>query len=538
LNAARARLIASWLLLAFSVYLLRYRIALTSDSLFYDALANDLLVVGGRWRDWKFSAAPGFVPDMLAYFMAFPLLPDAVSRMHAVSALQAGALALLSSFAARAIAPALRPTGHALIVLLTAFATLVSAKSGMWLYFHTTNNHVSALLAGLLLIGLLIRFLEAPSAARAALAIVIAGLATASSGLFLLTFGVPALLLACAAWLKLRRGRIAAVAGIVIAGQLLGLLIGRLLIFHLPLEARGPLSAEAIANSAAMFLQTLRAAFAPDNLSTLVFSLTVALCLLFLLFLLYLLLARRPRARPRLRRAKEEPDWKLNAAGALLCLTAPITVAGMILSAAFIDAAGLRYLMFPIALTLILAVICLDRILARARAGLARLWLLLALVIGLTAFQHAKKAHMPVDDAAVVAQCLAGLESQGVTLRAGVADYWNARAVSHYLPRHQPILATLQTLRPLFWVSTAGPFLDPQRYPRHYDFVVLRDDAEPGQFFYTVGKVGALLPPPAGKHTCAGGRTHIWTYGGDELDTRIDAEIARFLDTGMTLLPP
>ena len=529
---ARVKLIVSWLLLAITVYLLRYRIALTSDSLFYDALATDLFVHGGQWRDWKFAAAPGFVIDMLAYFAAFPLLPDAAARMHAVSALQAGALAWSACFAARTIAPALRPTGSALIVLLTAFATLVSAKSGMWLYFHTTNNHVSALLAALLLTGLLIRFLEVPTLARAAVASAIAGLATVSSALFPLSFSAPVLLLAVAAWLMLRRGRIAGVAGIVLAGQLLGMLLERLLVFHSAAEARPPLTADAIAGAAAMFTQGLAAAFARDNASTMVFSITLALCLVFLLYRL----VRNGLHPPRTDGA---PEWTLGAAAALLCIAWPLNVAGVILSANFVDPAGMRYLMFPIALTFILAVVCVDRRLARAGAGLARIWIVLALVIGLAAVQHARKATRPVDAAATIAQCLSALEGRGVTLKAGVADYWNARAVSHYLPRRQPILPTLNTLRPLFWVSSAGPLLHPDRYPpRDYNFAILRDNAHPGQFGYTEAALGARLPAPAGKHVCPDGKTQVWHYSGAELDTVIDAEIARFLATGMTLLPP
>ncbi len=526
----RVQLLASALLLALAIYLLRYRIALTSDSLFYEALATDLLIDGGRWRDWKFSAAPGFVIDMLAYFAAFPLLPDAASRMHAVSSLQAVALALCACFAARSIYPALRPLGSALIVLLTAFATLVSAKSGMWLYFHTTNNHVSSLLAALLLTGLLIRFLETPSLARAATASVIAGVATVSSALFVLSFSAPVLLLACAAWLALRRARIAAVAAIVLAGQLLGMVLTHALVVHRAAEARGPVSGEAITNAATMLVRAVGAAFSPDNSATLAFSLTVALCLLGLLTQL-LGHWRRGAMAPR--------DWKRGAAGALLALALPLNLAGVIVSANFVDPAGLRYLMFPIALTLLLAVIGLDRTLALAGAGLARLWLVLAVVIGVTGVQHARKAKLVVDPAERTAQCLAALERQGVTLSAGIADYWQARAVSYYLPRQQPILATLHTLRPLFWVSSAGPLLRPAHYPaRHYNFVVLRDDTDPGQFHYTVEKVGAQLPAPTGKHACPGGKVHVWYYANTALDTRVTAEITRFLHTGMTLLPP
>lgn len=534
LSGARIGLLVSWLCLALTIYLLRYKIALTSDSLFYDDLATDLFVHGGAWRDWKFSAAPGFVFDMLLYFIGFPLFPDAVSRMHFVSAAQACGLAVCACLAARAIAPGLRAQAHALIVTLVALVTLVSAKSGMWLYFHTTNNHFSTLLLALLMLVLLLRFIERPGKLLAMLALLAGSWATASSNLFFLTFIVPALLVGAGAWLLLPAGsartRVALAMALLLGSQALGKLIEYALVFHPALEARAPWTMDAVGTSMRVFVSATASAFTPDRAATFVFSVGVALCLLFLLVRLVRWI-KLEGAALRLALPLVLPDWRCTVAAALLCVSLPVTLLGMIASGALVDAAGYRYLIFPITLAILLTVILLDK------PDQPAPWLVLTVVVAVVALQHARKATRPADPALAVAQCIVALERQGMKPDAGIADYWNARAVSTYLPRHNPILATIHTLRPLFWVSTIGPMAHPERYaPRRYNFAIIRDLRHPGQFHYTAETVGRHLPRPSTVHACADGQHHIWYYAGTELDGIVRREIAGFLPS-LKLIP-
>ena len=106
----------AWLTLLLAAGLMAFHIPLDSDRLYFDALFSDL-AAGGRWEDWRLPPAPGHVPDLLLYALAFEWLPTPLWRLHFVSACQAllaglSALLLLRQVAprgTRAGAPAVRP---------------------------------------------------------------------------------------------------------------------------------------------------------------------------------------------------------------------------------------------------------------------------------------------------------------------------------------------------------------------------------------------------------------------------------------------
>ena len=88
MSIEKIKLAAAWLLLAGIATLLRFKTVLQSDALFTDSLLTDWFIHGGRWGDWALVQAPAFVPDMLLYLLAYPLFPDAASRIFFVSAAQ------------------------------------------------------------------------------------------------------------------------------------------------------------------------------------------------------------------------------------------------------------------------------------------------------------------------------------------------------------------------------------------------------------------------------------------------------------------
>lgn len=532
---SHVKVLIAWILLAVAVSLLRFGVVLQSDALFYDALASDLLAHGGAWSDWKFSAAPGFLPDMGLYFLGYLLFSEAPARLLFVSAVQAFALAALAVALVRRLTPPGRPAPHAGVVLAVAFATLVSAQSGMWLYFHTTNNHFGSVLFGLLGTMLALRLWRQPAWPGALALLLLAGVAGASSRLFVLTFTLPCLILAGAALLAGRddggrtrlRGAPLRLIAVLAAGQALALLLERLLIKHLPVEGRVPLSFDAVSASLAVFLDATGAAFAPDNRATLLLSLAVSACLLYLLFSLLRHLRRHGLRLAPPCAAPHERD--LAAVGALLCVSLPVTLAGSVLSASLVDAAGYRYLAFPLVLAVLLALTLATRQARRPRVAQTA-WAVAALLIAANALQLARSATQRVDPSAAVAECVAGVGAAGFPLRAGIADYWNARAVSLQLPGQHPILATIHDLTPLFWVSTLGPLTDPVRYPEyHYNFAILRNPGHDVQFHYTPDMVGRRLPPPDRIVACPDGATQLWLYDGAALHQTMQAAIGAFL---------
>lgn len=535
MSIEKIKLAAAWLLLAGAASLLRFKTVLQSDSLFLDSLFTDLFQHGGRWAEWKLIQAPAFVPDMLLYLLAYPLLPDAASRIFFVSVAQVLLLALAGLWCARQICPQLSRAAQTALLLVLAFVTLVAAQSNMWLYFYSTNNHLGATLFGLLGIGLLLRQLEQPTRRGAALLVALMVAAQVSTKLFALSFVAPlALMLALALvwlprgqdWARAWRGQAWRLLGALLAAQVLSAIVTALLIVNKPSEGHRSMSPDSAGNALKLFLQATRDAFARDN------HWTQALAILLLLVLLYLGVAalrslqlRRDSDSLALRWPQPDaaPGRRLATTALFLATLLPVNVIGSVLSGGFVDPFAYRYFIFPLVLAVLLAVILLDQ---RHRQRVA-LWHAGALLLAATVLAgtvQTTRRHVPQPDVArLAADCLSATEVNGFRLQAGVGDYWNGAAVSYYLPRHNPVLVTLNDAVPLFWVSTLGPLLRPQAYPahQHSNFVLLRNADAGGQFDYTEHTIGKRLPPPSRVHACPAAQLQIWLYDGPELDQAV-----------------
>jgi len=541
INLEKTKILLSIIVVAITASLLYFKTVLHSDSLFLEALSVDLFSHGGSWADWKFSPAPAYLPDMLLYFIAYALLPDASWRIFFVSAAQVLILTITVIWVSKQIYPKLSRNAVSIIILMVAFVTLVSARSGMWLYFYTTNNHFASLVFSLLSLGLFIRFFEKPALPTAAILAFIGGIAQASTSIYLICFTAPAFVLVLSALFilgkstvnyRFYRNKLIGMLPILIASHLFSVLVDKVLTYHSPLEGRAPASLEAAGNSFKLFLQATGSAFSFDNRSTLAFSLVVASSFIFLLYKLLgsvklnasgLIITLHPPT-------TNVVDWKFVSSSIFLAIVVPVNVMGAVLSGGFADVAGYRYFMFPIALALILTVILLDQ----ARRKISMSWnifyfIFTFLIVGLS-IQVVKKSTQSFHPVNNVAACLSDIEGSGFKLQAGIADYWNARGVSEYLPKNSPILATVNDLSPFFWMSTIGPILRPSQYSEYkYNFAILRNIADGGPFNYTPDTIGKILPAPTSIHSCSDSKTQIWLYKGRELDLTMKASNSAFL---------
>lgn len=526
MNINKIKYLLAWLVLALSASVLRFKVSLQSDSLFLDDLFSDLLLHGGRWAEWKLSAAPAFVPDMLLYWLAFPISGEPATRVFFVSVVQVFLVAAALLWCARKIDPALGKSAAASILLLLALFTLASARSSMWLYFYTTNNHLATLLFGLTGAGLMLRYLERPGAAPAAWLVAGCVAAALSTQLFTLSFTLPVLALLGGAWLMLGRApahrvtrrSLARLAAMVFGAHVLAALLTKVVIRNVADEGRVRTSPETAGVALRNFLQAIETAFAPDNGLTMACAVLV---LLALLFLVYRLLRACALARQGL--TVGAADWRFGAAAALLAVVLAVNLFGVVLSGGFADQFGLRYLMFPMALALVLCVIRLEQLLGARAWPAATAQLALGAVVAFGASQLTLAPPPPkFDNAELAAGCLTRIEGAGFPLRAGIADYWNARGVRYRLPANNPILATDSTLAPNFRVSTLGPVLRPADYPaHHYNFAVLYGTVQPVDPNYTAATMRPVLPAPARVEHCSDGRLEIWLYQDDSLDRAV-----------------
>lgn len=541
INLEKTKIILSSIVVALTASLLYFKTILHSDALFLEALSTDLFSHGGRWADWKFSAAPAYLPDMLLYFLAYPIFQDASWRIFFVSAAQVFMLTITATWVSKQICPKLSKNAISIVILMVAFVTLVSAQSGMWLYFYTTNNHFASLVFSLLCLGLFIRFFEKPTLVTAAILVLIGGAAKASTAIYLISFTAPAFVFFLSALIilgntienyRLYRSRLIGMLAILIASHILSVLFEELLTYNSPLEGRAPASLEAAGNSLKLFLQATANAFSFDNRSTLLFTIAVVVSFLFLLYRMLrgIKLDGNSLSISLYSPSTNVVDWKFVASVSFLAIVVPVNIAGAVLSGGFADNAGYRYFMFPIALAIILSVILLDR----SSRKISIIWnicyfILIALILVLS-FRFIKKSIKSVNPVNSVATCLLDIENSGFVLKAGIADYWNARGVSAYLPKKNPIFATLNDLSPFFWVSTIGPIVRPSHYPEYkYNFAILRNTGNGGNFNYTPDTIGKFLPVPSNIYSCPDSKTQVWLYSEGDLDLVMKASASAFL---------
>jgi hypothetical protein len=556
----RLRLWGSWFALILTTGLLYFRITLNSDSLFLEDLATDLFAHGGAWSDWRLTPAPAYVPDMLLYFLGYTILPTAPLRIFFVTACQSFILVALILWLARKIYPQLSGNAKIVIILTVALTVLVAARSGMWLFFNTTNNHFSALLFSLLSLGLILSYFERPRPLIVLLIIVAGGVAKASTAIFLISFALPALV-ACllVMWFihnqidaTQYKVRLISVIAAIIGSQFLAIIINWILTYHDPMAGRAPATADAATNSFKLFIQATQGAFSPDNRSTFVFSLVVVAAFLFLTYRLIRLV--KPHSDSKLVKitgvqfgfpmtALGKIDWRFSVSAFLLIIILPINILGAILSGGFADINGYRYFMFPIVLGLLLSIILIDKGIA-GKSGWSNsfiYFMIFALLIGsfstlikTNAFskisQNREQLHTNKYPNNKIIDCLNDMDRNGVSLDAGIADYWYARGVSQLMPLKNLITATTNDLTPFFWMSTIGPMARPENYSkRRYNFAILRNETHGGQFDFTPKTIGKLLPVDHSVYFCPGTDVQVWRYDNDQLDSVVKAAQSKLL---------
>ena len=541
INLEKSKVLLSSVAVALTATLIFFKTFIVSDTLFLEALSTDLFTHGGNWADWSFSPAPAYLPDMLLYFIAYQILPDASWRIFFVSAAQVFILTIIAIWVSKQIHPKLSKNAISTIILMVAFVTLVAAQSGMWLYFYTTNNHFASLVGSLLCMGLFIRFFEKPIVSAAVMLAFIGGAAKASTAIYLISFTAPAFVLILIALLfldnsienyQLYRNRLIGMLAILIASHLISFFVEKVITYNSMLESRIPVTFEAAGNSFKLLLQATANAFSFDNRFTLVFSLAVVASFLFLLYRLLhnIKLSFNSLVISFHSQPTNKVDWRFVSSAMFLTIVVPVNIMGVVLSGGFIDIAGFRYLMFPIALAIILAVILIDQSHRKFSIAWNILYIVAVVLIFGSSLRFIQKSIRSTHPVNSVASCLVDIENGGFVLQEGIADYFNARGVSAYLPRMNPIHATLNDVSPFIWMSNLGPMLHPSYYSSYqYNFAILHNATDGGAFNYTPATIGKILPIPTRIHYCPDSKTQIWLYKGGNLDLALNASNNAYL---------
>ena len=505
---------------------------LSSDTLFLESLARDLVDNGGQWSQWKITPAPAFFPDMLLYLIGFKLLPDAAATITFVSVAQWALLGATIVWLGRVLFPRLRAPAISIIISTYALFTIVVSQANLWVFFNSTNNHFASLWLPLLALAIGLPYIEGHRSHRSALALGVLAFAGAiSTANFLLAFTAPVAIVVFGVFaiardrrwtIYRRRSVISAIA--ILAGTGAAAAASPFLIPNAPSAGRTLASPSRLFDSLKSFLDATTYVFSSNNALLTLTSVGVLACGLYLLYRLW----RATTVGVNMHAADGTDSrlvtrWgntRLASAALLAAVSLMILVLGSVVSGGFVDMYGYRYFAFPLTLIVLVALVAWAststanvRMMRIAGFGIA-----IAVALGTMAFAAplvTNYSRESVDNSATGA-CIAKLRNDGVALTAGVADYWHARGLSLTVSPTVPITAVWNNLKPYFSASSAGPMIHPDRYPK-YDFLVLNPMDAHDPFNFTQATIGTLVPTPTHKYSCGAGMS-IWTWDGDGLN--------------------
>ena len=524
-------------LLAASLFM---RIDLNSDTLFLDALMNDLFVSHGAWSAWRFSPAPSYFPDMLVYGIACLVFKAPSLRIWFVTVFQIVAISWLSDRLLLRIRPGVTPFCRAL--LLAAACGLVAVASHtttmIGIFFNADNIQVPTLISSLLLAILTCDSLDRRRSTRTSWAMLLVGsLAYASSTLFLLSFVIPCLAtLVAIDVLRIdvgtTRSALRRTFGLIVASQMCGWLLARALTRNAPLEGRLTLDP----GRAFLALQRFGAAtanlVAPGNLwSASLFLVCLAAWVATCRFAIGLFVNRRI--------VGTSGHARLIA---LFVASSSITsIGGALASGGFGDLYGYRYFMTFAAVSVVWTIAWIDRRIAASRSVPS--WFVVPGVVALATAslgQTFVESHRGFAEVArhgaiarpeeSVASCLDTLARQGTHLDGGIADYWYARGVRYQLEipvRIEPVAADLS---PFFWISSLSPVEHPAHYGiERYNFAIVRNRLPDVMAGFDLSLMRAQLPAGFETHRCEAADADILVYRSDALDTKVRMRFDNFL---------
>jgi hypothetical protein len=174
--------------------LLFFNIGTSSDVLIEEIWARALFNRGpSAWNDLLFTFSPSYFPDFFGHLLARLFFDDVIKTVFAATIFQIMALvaAVHAVFAAMGKGS---KEYFSLTLLLVSLAVLFSAHyPGMWLWYYSTNDNLSATILGLFALALTIRLIARPGYKKLALLFLIASFSILNGMLFMVTFILPAI---------------------------------------------------------------------------------------------------------------------------------------------------------------------------------------------------------------------------------------------------------------------------------------------------------------------------------------------------------
>ena len=567
-----------WLTVILSALLLIFKVVLTSDSLFVENVYRNLMQYHGRWDDWIFTPAPAYFPDVILYFVISPIVHNPVLRIFLVSFIQVIMLAAVGLYLLRAIVKKPYWLSEIYILAVTIITVLASSRTGMWLYFETTNNHYGVLFSGLLSLAFLLRFLDIHSKRKFTYIVLFAlvNIFAIVSDLFFVTSSWMTTFITCGLLLvwtgviardftsakKYLSIILTLIFALIVALVLSSIVTKYSPVSHLPLWH----IQESIA-SLKLFLQVNVQILRDHEWS---FRILFALFIFGVFAAVLYLIPRKLKSDDNSIIAIGR-SWHIDDTATknqffcvlFLLVLCPINWIGTIFSGAFRDAHSDRYFIFTIAIAILLTATIIDKFCKTLQEkgyfeflntlgvltviGLAflvifrwvQVWPNQAQIQELLKWGNVDKS---IADRTYIVKCV-DQYADAYNLHSGIGNYWDARMIS--LLSDKGIWVTQfdsSNVKPFFWQNSIESFFSGNGKPLFFNFAIMED--KQNGIYFTTDKVGAKLPKPSKILHCKEPiGASIWVYNGDEFNTfiknRINTYFLKFaVEQGPVVIEP
>lgn len=552
-------------------FLMRFKVVLHSDTLYFWEFINSLKSNAGGFSDWRMAPAQGWFPDLFFYYVSTFFTSDARQQIFLVSYFQWALLIAASLCLFYLIRTSWSTAAWISFVGFLAVASVVIFGSDYWFLLHQNTIHFAAVGLPLIQLALLFALLRPMMLRRrtvvvfSALSFFISILGASSTSVYVLTWTIPACLvtmwLAVKFWRSNLRSR-SMIMGAAFAastfGTLLGFYIQRKLTFNSPLLNRVGSSRGEISASFSSFLDAVSSGFNTSNLLTLASMISVLFAMFFMGAIVFISGKLEPTPALRL-----DQQFKVGFRSNLLTLVLASfallsfgsSLLGSIATSGFKDIWGFRYVVFGGYLLCLWAVLYVLEMIDRNRttfrnriaSGLSGFSFLVVVLLAFLSVSSAlgfsnvgsrfglgsmfptatnTPAAMGMSggpnefEKQNITNCVMSAQTSGVNLENGVAEYWSSRILRYQSGGQIQISPFLGDLTPFFWLNSKADF-----YPENGKFNwVLIDPDGASPFNFTRESLSGLLPNPAREIDCGGGNV-ILVYEGSELDNVIRAKV-------------
>lgn len=523
-----------------------YSTNIHSDILFMKYLFDDISS-GGNWAEWRFPPAPSYFPDLIIYALAYSITSFAPLQIMITTSVQAIIIAVISIALIKRLNPAASQAATLVSIsmiwlcLITTSQYTIESKIGI--FFGSNNIQVPTMISSLSLILISLSLIYKYSNLKSTAFLLIGALGYASSAAFIICFTLPfiATLIIIVVHNKIGGGKKSTPSVFIlllfVVSQIMGYALSNAITFNAPLDGRIPMSFDGAMSSAVQFIAATQFIFDPSTpiaFFTAVVFLATFVYALFRCIILFNILFKFNEANP-----IQMPE---KIVGLFFLMTTASSFFGAIVSGGFVDKYGYRYFETLIALSAIISIHFVDKSFGEKAKEYATSWIATISVIvtaGSTISLEYRRslpfsellAHGAFkDQEQSTANCLDKLVNSGVSLKAGVADYWMSRGVMFYTKNNIFIKQSSSDLYPNVWISSFGPIKNPEKYnASYYNFVIANNGPLGHVMRFNTESIRSNVPGGYDVLSCQGSTSEILYYKNNNLDVKIKEIHRRFL---------